>query len=252
MDMEKMIKRTEKEQEYKEKMGSFFSEASGSISDKLNNFTRFVDRQTLATFLYKYELFKKILDVQGSILEFGVFRGGGSFTFAQLSTILEPYNYQRRIIGFDTFEGFPSISEIDALSSPDISPQKGDFATHDKFYEELLQNIDLFNMNRFLSNVEKLMFVKGDINITLPRFLEENKHVVLSLAYFDLDIYLPTKNALELVLHKIPRGGIIAFDELNNPDWPGETQAVIEAIGINKLRLKRATFEPCRSYCVVE
>ncbi|NQT26845.1 class I SAM-dependent methyltransferase [candidate division KSB1 bacterium] len=250
--MEKIIKRTEREREYKEEMESFFSEASGSISDKLNNFTRFVDRQTLATFLYKYELFKKVVDVQGSILEFGVFRGGGSFTFAQLSTILEPYNYQRRIIGFDTFGGFPAVSEIDDLSDPDISPQKGDFSTHEKFYEELMQNIGLFNMNRFLNNVEKLMFVKGDINVTFPRFLEENKHLVVSLAYFDLDIYLPTKNTLELILPRIPKGGIIAFDELNNPDWPGETQAVIEAVGINNLRLKRVTFEPCRSYCVVE
>jgi hypothetical protein len=250
--MEKMIKRTEKEHEYKEKMGSFFSEASGSIPDKLNNFTRFVDRQTLATFLYKYELFKKVLDVQGSVLEFGVFRGGGSFAFAQLSTILEPYNYQRRVIGFDTFEGFPAISEIDDLSDPDISPQKGDFSTHEKFYEELMQNIGLFNMNRFLNNVEKLMFVKGDINITLSRFLEENKHIVVSLAYFDLDIYSPTKLALELVLSRMPKGGIIAFDELNNPDWPGETVALIETCGINNLRLKRFMFEPCRSYCVVE
>ena len=115
-----------------------------------------------------------------------------------------------------------------------------------------MQNIGLFNMNRFLNNVEKLMFVKGDINITLSKFLEENKHVVISLAYFDLDIYLPTKNTLELVLNRIPKGGIIAFDELNNPEWPGETVALIETCGINNLRLKRATFEPCRSYCIVE
>jgi hypothetical protein len=250
--MAKNIQRTEAEQEFKEKMATFFSSSSGSILDKLGNFSRYVDRQTLATFIYKYELFKKVLDVQGSMLEFGVFRGGGSFTLAQLSEMLEPYNYQRRIIGFDTFEGFPSVSEVDALSDSYTSPQQGDFSTPDNFHDELLENITLFDMNRFLNNVEKLTFVKGDINESLPRFFEENKHTVISMAYFDLDIYLPTKTTLELILNRIPRGGIIAFDELNNPDWPGETQAVIETVGINNLRIKRMPFEPCRSYCVVE
>jgi hypothetical protein len=247
-----VISRTEKEKDYRAKMERFFMDASGTISDKLSNFARFVSRQDIALFLFKYELYKRILEVHGSILEFGVYRGGGSFTFAQLSAILEPYNYQRRIIGFDTFEGFPSVSENDLLSDPNLSPKKGDFYTSENFYEELSENIKLFDMNRFLNHIEKISFVKGDINKTLPDFLEKNRHIVVSLAYFDLDIYQPTKKALELIFHRIPKGGIIAFDELNNPLWPGETQAVIETIGINNIRLQKFTFEPCRSYCVIE
>ena len=34
-------------------------------------------------------------------------------SFASLSSILEPYNFRRRIIGFDTFRGFPAPSEED-------------------------------------------------------------------------------------------------------------------------------------------
>lgn len=246
------IKRTEREQEYQDRMGKFFEEASGTFIEKLSNFARFVRRQDLAVFLYKYELFKKVLEAQGSILEFGVFRGGGSFTFAQLSAILEPYNYQRRIVAFDTFEGFPSVSENDLLSDPILNPKKGDFKTSENFYDELLMNIELFNMNRFLNHIEKLYFIKGDINETLPDYLQKNKYLVVSLAYFDLDIFQPTKKALELILPRIPKGGIIAFDEVNNPMWPGETQAIMETIGINNVRLQKFTFEPCRCYCIIE
>ncbi|MEK7846466.1 MAG: TylF/MycF/NovP-related O-methyltransferase [Nitrospinota bacterium] len=250
--MNPIIARTESEKNYSAMMEKFFVDASGTLSMKLSNFSRFVSRQDIAVFLYKYELFKKILEVQGSILEFGVYRGGGSFTFAQLSAILEPYNYQRRIVAFDTFEGFPSISENDMLADPGLNPQKGDFYTSENFYEELCENIKLFDMNRFLNNVEKISFVKGDVNDTLPKYLQDNKHLVVSLAYFDLDIYQPTKKVLELILPRIPKGGIVAFDEINNPMWPGETQAIIETIGINNLRLQKCTFEPCRCYCVIE
>jgi len=249
--MSKMITRRKNEVEYKEKMEEFFEKSSGTISDKLNNFSRFVSRQTLAVFLYKYELFKKIIEVHGSVLEFGVFRGGGSFSFASLSAILEPYNYQRRIVGFDTFEGFPDISSEDLLRESS-SPKRGDFFVPEDFYSELQENIKLFNMNRYLNNVEKLSFVKGDVNETLPQYLEQNKQTVISLAYFDLDIYQPTKTALELVLPRIPKGGIIAFDEVNNPDWPGETTALLETIGIKNVRLKKFSFDPCRCYCVIE
>lgn len=250
--MNPIIARTEMEKNYRDGIEKFFIEASGSISEKLSNFARFVSRQDLALFLYKYELYKKILDIHGSILEFGVYRGGGCFTFAQLSAILEPYNYQRRVVGFDTFEGFPSVSENDMLTDPRLNPKKGDFFTSENFYEELKKNVELFDLNRFLNHVEKISFVKGDINETLPAFLQENKHLVVSLAYFDLDIYQPTKKTLELIVPRIPKGGILAFDEINNPMWPGETQAIIETIGINNLRLQKCTFEPCRCYCVIE
>ena len=62
-----------------------------------------------AKFLTKYELFKQILNVNGSIVEAGVLHGGGTLAWAKLSSILEPTNHTRKIIGFDTFEGFPSV-----------------------------------------------------------------------------------------------------------------------------------------------
>lgn len=49
----------------------------------------------------------------------------------------------------------------------------------------------------------------------------------------------------------MPKGSIIAFDELNNPISPGETVATLESIGLNKLELKRFDFDPYIGYAII-
>lgn len=241
-----LIKRTEIELKNEGKLAGHFLNGKESICDRLDNFPRFVRRQKLSTFIYKYELFKKILDVQGSIVEFGVFRGGGLFTFAQLSTILEPYNYQRKVIGFDTFKGFPNVSTEDGDGH-----SIGDFAVEDTFYDEIKKSIELFDENRFLNHIPKIEVVVGDIMQTLLAYLTRNKHLIVSMAYFDLDLFQPTLEALQMIAPRIPKGGILAFDQVNHVDWPGETLAMLEVMRIPNLRLKRLSHEPGPCYCVV-
>ena len=60
-------------------------------------------------------------------------------------------------------------------------------------------------------------------------FIKENPHLMVSLLFLDFDLYEPTKCALENFLPRMPLGGIIAFDELDNPLWPGETLAMLES-----------------------
>jgi hypothetical protein len=81
-------------------------------------------------------------------------------------------------------------------------------------------------MNRPVGHVPKVELVKGDANITIPKYIEDNPHVVVSLLYLDFDIYEPTKTALKYFIPRMPKGSIIAFDELNSPHWPGGTIAV--------------------------
>ena len=107
-------KSTEKEVDFRVNLGSYFEESIGSTVERLENFTKYVPRQKLTEFIAKYEVFKKIIDVQGSIIECGVFHGGGLMAFAQLSAIFEPVNHKRKIIGFDTFSGFAHLSSEDA------------------------------------------------------------------------------------------------------------------------------------------
>src|SRR5262249_31003077 len=86
-----------------------FHRSVGTATEKIENFAKHAPRQNLARFLARYEIFRLIKENRGSIVECGVQFGGGLMSFAKLSAILEPYNFQRRIIGFDTFTDFPTI-----------------------------------------------------------------------------------------------------------------------------------------------
>jgi hypothetical protein len=67
---------------------------------------------------------------------------------------------------------------------------------------------------------------------------------VVSLLFLDFDLYEPTRVALENFVPRMPKGAILAFDELDNPLWPGETKAVIDTLGMGKLKLERVEFDP--------
>jgi hypothetical protein len=53
-------------------------------------------------------------------------------------------------------------------------------------------------------------------------------------------------------MKRVTRGSVIAFDELNCPEFPGETIAVMEAIGLSKYAIKRSPLNPLISYLVVD
>ena len=235
--------------EFYAQLEKYFDNSIGSTLDKLSNFTKYVPRQDLTVFLAKYEIFKKVLSVKGVIIECGVFLGGGLMTFAKLSSILEPTNHRRKIIGFDTFSGFPGITKSDKGSSSDFARKKG-LAVDS--YKDLQKCISLFDLNRFIGHIPKVNLVKGDISKTAPKFLRDNPQTVVSLLYLDADIYKPTKVALKEFLPRMPKGAIVAFDELDNDNWVGETVATIESIGLHKLRIERSIFEPNISYAVLE
>jgi hypothetical protein len=226
-----------------------FVSASGSIVDKLDAFTKFVSRRTLAKFLVRYEIFKKIIEVNGSIIECGVMNGAGLFTYAHLSSMFEPVNHTRRVIGFDTFEGFPSVHENDLSTGISSHLESGGLAGSS--VEDLERAIALFDSNRTLSHIPKIELVKGDITKTAPEYLANNPHLVVALLYLDLDLYEPTKAALQTFLPRMPKGAIVVFDELNTQTFPGETLAVDEILGIRNVKIERLPLDPYVSYCIL-
>ena len=236
---------------YRAAMESYFERAGGSNVEKLENFTKFASRQTLARHLCLTEVFKLVLEVQGDVVECGVNWGGGLMAFAQLSAILEPVNLQRRIVGFDTFSGFVKIADEDAKGALFTAERRAGGYQADCL-ADLQECVALFDRNRFIGHVQKVVLVPGDAALTIPAYLEANPHTVVSLLHLDFDLYEPTKIAIEQLLPRMPRGAVILFDELNNRTWPGETRAVMEAIGLSKLRIRRFAFEPHMSYAVLE
>lgn len=241
--------RTEKERNYIVELDELLKNSSLSDVEKIINFPLYATRQEMASFLLKYELFKRIINVHGSIIECGVAYGSGMMSFALFSSIFEPVNYTRKIIGFDTFSGFPSLTNKDK-EGQDPHAKTGGMKIDS--FEELKKCISIFDQNRFLGHINKVELVKGDLTKTAPKYIKDNPHLVVSLLYLDLDIYEPTKIAIETFLPRMPKGAIIAFDEINHPDWPGETMALVEKLGINNLRIERFPFDSVRSFAVIE
>jgi hypothetical protein len=194
-------------------------------------------------FLARYELMKLIQDIPGAIIEFGVCSGSGLMSLIHSHTILQPTYRYREFYGFDTFEGFPNVHENDIKN---IKWEKGDFANDS--YDRLSNIIDIHNNYYYLPTNVNL--IKGDVCETLPIFLKENGHLLVSLLYLDMDIYEPTKVALKLLLPRMNKGSIIAFDELNYKSFPGETIAMLEELGTN-YKFKQLLNSHI-NYCIIE
>ena len=227
----------------------YIGKSIGSNVEKMQNFAKYVPTQDLRKFICRCELFKKVLQIHGSIIECGVLYGGGLMTWAQLSEIFEPLNHTRNIIGFDTFSGFSALSDQDKTCKAHQG-KEGGLALDS--YDDLIEAIKIYDGSRFLSHIQKVRLIRGKVEDTLPIYIEKNPHLVVSLLWLDFDVYEPTVAALKYLVPRIPKGGIIVFDELNHELWPGETIAVMEQLGINNLRIQRFEFGGTMSFAILE
>jgi Macrocin-O-methyltransferase (TylF) len=231
-------------------MEALFQSETDSLVNRLDAFPKYASRQSIAKFLTKYEIFRKILHVNGSIVEGGVLHGGGTLGWAKLSSILEPTNHTRKIIGFDTFGGFPSVDEKDLIGNDGTLTKVGELKGSGR--DSVDEAVRVYDLNRPLSHIPKVELVQGDIAKTVPTYLEENPHLVVSLLYLDVDLYEPTKVLLETFLPRMPKGAIVVFDELNAKMFPGETVAVDEVMGLRDINIQRFPFDSYVSYAVLE
>jgi hypothetical protein len=209
----------------------------------VSDFALYTPINSIQRFLARYELMKLVQDVPGAIIELGVCSGNGLMSLIHCHNVLQPTYKYREFYGFDTFEGFPSVHENDIK---DVVWKKGDFGN--ACYDRLHNIMDIHNNFYYLpTNVE---LIKGNVCETVPEFLKNNKHVLVSLLYLDMDIYEPTKVALKEFLPRMAKGSIIAFDELNWKSFPGETIAMLEELG-TKYKFKQLLNSHI-NYCIVE
>lgn len=216
-------------------------------NELLSNLGLYLNRQTLSRILFMHELYKKIIHTHGVIMEFGVRWGQNLSLFSSFRGIYEPYNYNRRIIGFDTFSGFPGIDEKDGkkVKTGDYSVTPG--------YEEYLEKVLSYHESESpIAHKRKFELVKGDASQSIKQYLKENPETIIAMAYFDFDIYQPTKDCLEAIKPHLTKGAVLAFDELNYSLFPGETIAFNEVLGINNFYIKRDPITPLCSYIIFE
>ena len=215
----------------------------------LANLGLFLCRPALSRITTMQNIYLEILDVQGIVVEFGVRWGQNLSLFSTFRSMYEPNNIGRKIVGFDTFEGFPSVAKEDGEGS---SIQGGALAVapeYEKYLEEVLRTQEQLAPR---GHVQKFELVKGDATKTLPKYLEDHPETVIALAYFDMDLYEPTKACLEMIRPYLTRGSVVGFDELAHDKYPGETQALKEAWGLSSYALKRDPISNRQSYLVID
>jgi hypothetical protein len=215
----------------------------------LSNLGLFLNSKNLSRILFMNYIYQKQIDVHGIIVEFGTRWGQNMGLFAALRGIYEPFNRHKKLVAFDTFEGFPEITPEDGNSPMMVQGELALTDNYDQYLNKIVQNIENDNP---LSHIKKFELIKGDATKTIHTYLENNQETIISLAYFDFDLYKPTKECLEAIKPRLTKGSVVAFDELNDPDSPGETLALMEVFGLENVKLKRFPYASRVSYFIVE
>ena len=238
----------ENEKKYYEEREKLITQQSPqTIADSPFLFSSSIQTNEIYARIHIFDLCK---DITGHIVECGTFTGNNLMLFANLFNNITPFIVEKKLIGFDTFEGFDNSfinEEKDNSIKTNISNKL--FKNEHNSYELLNKSIDLYNLNRPLNHMSKIELVKGDACKTIPQYIEDNPELVISLLYLDFDLYDPTKIALEYLYDRVVKGGIIAFDEFSYDKYPGETQAVIDTIGLNH-EFKKIHGVPLISYFI--
>lgn len=211
------------------------------------NLGLFLNADVLAKILFLHELYRKILPVHGAIVEFGVRWGQDLALFEMFRNIHEPHNVTRRIVGFDSFEGFPSVHHKDGTADQVFAGNYPVTTGYDEFLAKLLSFHQSSSLRR-----NPFELVRGDATETFERYLESHPETVIALAYFDFDLYEPTKRCLELLMDRVTKGSVIGFDELSADVFPGETVALREVLGLSTYGIRQLQIFPRASFVVID
>ncbi|MCX5666804.1 MAG: class I SAM-dependent methyltransferase [Candidatus Omnitrophica bacterium] len=195
-----------------------------------NNFYLSCDTTRISKMIAHYELYKMVRDLPGSIVECGVFKGCSLVRFTAFRTLLNN-SFSKKIIGFDTFGGFPETNFV-----PDKKFRQHLIDTAGEHSISKQQLLDVLKQKGLDKSVE---LVEGDITTTVPGYVESHPELKIALLNLDVDIYEPSTAILEHLYPRIVQGGILVLDDYGV--WPGETKAVDEYFKDKKNKIcKRA------------
>lgn len=214
-------------------LDEMFAKRSYRSKEVLRNWPAYVMRRDVRRFLSHYELFKNTIDLPGCILDLGVFKGASLFTWSNLLDIFVPNDRSKKVFGFDHFQGLRNFDEKDGAFKEYADKVEGGFCA-DEEDVRLLEKLHASDSHT--PGYKRAELVIGDIRETLPKFLEENPGLRISLLHLDFDLYEPTKIALELLYPLVLKGGVICFDEYGLIPWAGESNAVDEFLETLKER----------------
>ena len=182
---------------------------SDDVYSAFNKFIFSTDVKLLGKLLHRFKFFEDTMHLPGDIVEIGVYKGSGIATFSKFVEIFCP-NSNKKIIGFDIFDDTDKEKILDKDGAFDKSNMNLVYSKVDK-NELSLNNVslrlDTMNIDK------KYMLIRGDVEDTLPEFIQSNPGFRASLIYIDVDLDRPTYNALHYLWDRLLPGGAIVFDE---------------------------------------
>lgn len=128
----------------------------------------------------------------------------------------------------------------------------GDCAVTENWVKDLENLVEFHEQNSLIAHKKKYELVVVDASETLPQYLYEHPESFMALAYFGFYSHAPTRDRLKVIRPYLTKGSTLASDELNCAGFPGETLAVLEALGLDSFSLRRLPLSPLTSFLVIE
>jgi|SRR5580704_311492 O-methyltransferase len=153
--------------------------------------------------------------VPGDLAECGVFRGA---TLVSTAIYLHQKKINKHIFGFDSFQGFDDVVSKDVAMGGRKDPYRrlGGFS-------ETSERLVTGKLRRF--GVEQAVtLVPGYFRDSLQKCAQSR----FSFVHLDCDTYESYSECLSFFYPRLSPGGIVLFDEYNDPSWPGCNLAIDE------------------------
>lgn len=240
---------SEPSMEARSELFQMFNDYSASDDEKERSMGLFLRGSFLARIFAIREIYEKIIMLPGVIIDLGTWRGQTAVVCENLRAIFEPLHFNRRIICFDTFEGYIGFSEKD---KPTNLHKDGTYKVGDDYADFLSHLLVVHEKNNAMGhNNGKHSVIKGDCRITLPQFFVDNSNEFVSLAFFDVNVYEPTLESFKTIYEKLVPDGIIAFWQLTQKKIPAEGMVYANSI-LNQYNhvIQRSQFYPGLCYIV--
>lgn len=248
LNIKKSYFASEEELLFRKDLINLFKNSPIPDNEILSNLNLYDRRQNVLRTLFFNEIYKRILNLPGVIIEFGCRWGKNMALLHSLRGIYEPFNQSRMIVGFDTFEGFQQVSEEDGKAN---IIEEGAYSVTKDYEKHLEEVFEYHEKEAPLSAIKKYEIIKGDVTLEVDKYFNKNPETIISLAIFDLDLYKPTKKCLKEIQPHLIKGSILLFDELNMHEFPGETLALKETFGLTKYKIERLPFSSGYQACLI-
>jgi hypothetical protein len=228
---------------------NMFNSSPIGIDDKLFNLGLYTRSSLLVKYLVMNQIYERIIDIPGAVIEFGVWYGQNLVLLENLRSIHEPFNKQRKIVGFDTFTGYQNISGMDSNSIAFTQNSYSTQLTYKEYLEKLLVTHEKNNVLGHIHGQHEL--IAGDVTKTAPEYFTKHPETIVALAMFDIGTYNPTKAGLLAIKPHLIPGSVILLDELTWPDAPGESIAFKEVFADTKYKIEKIKMYPSKSIVTI-